>query len=103
MEAIEGSKRFDIPGVENYKMWMREFQNPSADKLLKYMKDQIILAKVYSSIARSNDSTLYLSNILDKQIEVCENTLGEANSDVELPEGYLFLLYDNGSCSNFPF
>jgi len=86
-EAIERSKTFDITGGGKYSMWRREFQNTSADNLLKYMKDQVILAKVYSSIARSNKKTRYLSDMLKKHIRYFETIIGEANSDGELQNG----------------
>lgn len=105
MEAIQRSKTFDVTVGGKYSTWRREFQNSSADGLLKYMKDQVILAKVYSSIAHSNKTTRSFSDMLNRDIKQSEAIIGEATSDGELKDGLVsFLsLRQKGPGSGSPF
>ncbi|CAA6655863.1 unnamed protein product [Spirodela intermedia] len=69
-----------------YSVWRREYENQKPDSTLKLMKDQIIMAKVYASIAHSKgESGLYKS--LMKHIKESKSVIGEANSDAELRPG----------------
>lgn len=89
MEAIERSKTFDVTGGGKYNKLRREFYDGLADRLLKYMKDQAILARVYSSIARSDGNARYLSDKLNAKIKLFGSIIGEATSDRELKKGAL--------------
>lgn len=82
--AIERSKQFVNTARERYSIWRREFSNPNSDSTLKLMKDQVIMAKVYASMARSKkEFNLYDS--LMKCIKESQLAVGDANSDNELP------------------
>ncbi|KAK6946538.1 Glycosyl transferase, family 8 [Dillenia turbinata] len=81
--AIERSKNFDPTVAGKYSIWWRDYENRISDSNLKLMRDQIIMAKAYASIARvKNESVLYAS-LMEKAKEN-EQAIGEANSDVEL-------------------
>lgn len=82
--AIERSKQFVNTVRERYSIWRSEFSNPNSDSTLKLMKDQVIMAKVYASMARSKkEFNLYDS--LMKCIKESQLAIGDANSDNELP------------------
>nr|CAD1821213.1 unnamed protein product [Ananas comosus var. bracteatus] len=86
--AIERSKQFVNTARERYSIWRREFSNPNSDSTLKLMKDQVIMAKVYASMARSKkEFNLYDS--LMKCIKESQLAVGDANSDNELPRSSL--------------
>ncbi|XP_057966306.1 probable galacturonosyltransferase 3 isoform X2 [Malania oleifera] len=81
--AIERSREFDTTVKGKYSIWRKDFENPNSDSLLKLMRDQIIMAKVYASIAKSkNESGLY--NSLMAHCKKSNRAIGEANSDAEL-------------------
>ncbi|KAL5983668.1 putative galacturonosyltransferase 3 [Asimina triloba] len=81
--AMEHSKQFNNTVNGKYGIWRKEFVNPNSDSTLKLMLDQIIMARVYQSIAQSrNDNSLIDS--LKKYIKESRDSIGEANSDVEL-------------------
>ncbi|XXG87413.1 hypothetical protein AAC387_Pa11g2104 [Persea americana] len=81
--AIERSKQFKNNVRGKYSIWRREYDNQNSDYTLKLMQDQIIMAKVYGSIAWSkNDTELY--ETLMTQVKENQKVLGEANSDAEL-------------------
>lgn len=84
--AIERSMQFDTTTKGKYSIWRTEFENPRSDTTLKLMRDQIIMAKVYASIARSTDQT-DLYNSLMNHIQESRHAIGEAISDAELQIG----------------
>lgn len=85
--AIERSKQFKNNVKGKYSIWRREYDNQNSDYTLKLMQDQIIMAKVYGSIAWSkNDTELY--ETLMTQVNENQKLLGEANSDAELDPRY---------------
>ncbi|CAA7391248.1 unnamed protein product [Spirodela intermedia] len=85
-EALARSKDLDNRLGGKYSVWRREYENQKPDSTLKLMKDQIIMAKVYASIAHSKgESGLYKS--LMKHIKESKSVIGEANSDAELRPG----------------
>ncbi|XP_022136111.1 probable galacturonosyltransferase 3 isoform X2 [Momordica charantia] len=81
--AIERSKSFDTTVKGKYSIWRRDFENPKSDSTLKLMRDQIIMAKAYANIARSNNETT-LYNTLMKHCRESQLVIGEANSDAGL-------------------
>ncbi|XP_078448422.1 putative galacturonosyltransferase 3 [Wolffia australiana] len=86
--AVAHSKDLDKRLGGRYSVWRREYENQKPDATLKLMKDQIIMAKAYASIAHSkNDPDLYKS--LLKHIKASRNSIGEANSDADLKPGFL--------------
>ncbi|KAF9676396.1 hypothetical protein SADUNF_Sadunf09G0134200 [Salix dunnii] len=67
-----------------YSPWGRYFDSPNSDSTLKLMRDQIIMAKAYANIAKSNNvTTLY--NALVKQLRENRHAIGEAMSNAKLP------------------
>ncbi|XP_058090616.1 probable galacturonosyltransferase 3 isoform X2 [Magnolia sinica] len=84
--AIERAKQFNNTVRGKYSIWRREYSNRHSDSILKLMRDQIIMAKAYGSIARSKNEN-YLYNSLKKHIRESQRAIGEANSDVELQPG----------------
>ncbi|KAM7470986.1 hypothetical protein LguiA_009169 [Lonicera macranthoides] len=81
--AIKRSKEFDPNVKGKYSIWRKEYDNPNSDSTLKLMRDQIILAKAYASIARAkNETGLY--NSLIKHSRKSQSAIGEASLDAEL-------------------
>ena len=70
-----------------HSIWGRYFDSPNSDSTLKLM-DQIIMAKAYANIAKSNNvNTIY--NSLMKQSRESQLAIGEAMSDAELHPRYV--------------
>ncbi|CAI8599692.1 unnamed protein product [Vicia faba] len=86
--AIERSKGFDTTITGKYSIWRKEYENPNSDSTLKLMRDQIIMAKAYSNIAKSKNKTV-LYEALVKHSRDSKLAIGEANSDAELQTGAL--------------
>lgn len=85
-EALARSKDLDNRLGGKYSVWRREYQNQKPDSTLRLMKDQIIMAKVYASIAHwKSESGLYKS--LMRNIKESRSVIGEASSDAELRPG----------------
>ncbi|XP_038979795.1 probable galacturonosyltransferase 3 isoform X2 [Phoenix dactylifera] len=86
--AMERSKHFNNTLRGLHSVWRREHQNHRQDSTLKLMKDQIIMAKVYASIA-SSKKILDLAEHLMERIKENQDAIKEANSDAELQESAL--------------
>lgn len=85
--AIERSKNFDTTIKGKYSIWRRDYENLNSDSTLKLIRDQIIMAKAYANIAKSNnESDLYDS--LMAQSRRSQRAIGEASSDAELQPRY---------------
>ena len=85
--AIERSEGLDTTVTGKYSIWRRDYENPTSGSTLKLMRDQVIMAKAYATIAKAkNDSDLYDS--LMKCTKKSLIAIGEANSDAELQLGY---------------
>ncbi|KAM0946966.1 putative polygalacturonate 4-alpha-galacturonosyltransferase [Dioscorea sansibarensis] len=80
---VKLSAQFNGNAGKSYSIWRREFDNPHSVSLLRHMKDQIIVARVYHNIARSKKISK-LTGLLSKHIRESEREVGEANSDFEL-------------------
>lgn len=87
--AIQRSRQFKNINRGKYSIWRREYQSPNSDSTLKLMKDQIIMAKVYASIARLKKN-FELADSLTECIRQNQMVIGEASSDAELHWRYLF-------------
>ncbi|XP_020084065.1 probable galacturonosyltransferase 3 isoform X2 [Ananas comosus] len=74
----------DIRG--QYSVWRREYGNILPDTTLKLMKGQIIMAKVYASIAEKRNLT-DIAGKLKNHIASSEKATKDVNSDDKLPEG----------------
>ncbi|XP_068639752.1 probable galacturonosyltransferase 3 isoform X3 [Aristolochia californica] len=82
--AIEQSKNLNnkISGGK-YSIWKREYNNQHGDDVLKLMRDQVIIAKAYASIAQAKDDVELYTSLMNC-IQRNRKAIGEANSDVEL-------------------
>lgn len=90
--AIHKSITFENSVVGKYSIWRRDYESPNADAILKLMRDQIIMAKAYSHIAKSKNATnLYL--FLMQQSRENQRVLGKATSDSDLPSRYFSFFY----------
>ncbi|OIW14698.1 hypothetical protein TanjilG_33040 [Lupinus angustifolius] len=86
--AIQRSEGFDITIKGKYSIWRREYENPNSGSTLKLMRDQIIMAKAYANIAKSNNKPL-LYDALVKHSRESQQAIGEATNDFELHLGAL--------------
>ncbi|CAO2815752.1 unnamed protein product [Amaranthus hypochondriacus] len=81
--AIERAQGLDTTVIGKYSIWRRDYDNSNSDSTLKLMRDQVIMAKAYATIAKAkNESSLYDS--LMKCTRDSLAVIGEANSDAEL-------------------
>ncbi|OIW01106.1 hypothetical protein TanjilG_25214 [Lupinus angustifolius] len=81
--AIERSKSVDSAVLGKYNIWRKEFENENADSNVRLMRDQIIMARVYLSIAKMKNK-LQLYQELQSQLKESQRALGDAISDAEL-------------------
>ncbi|XP_057516166.1 probable galacturonosyltransferase 3 isoform X2 [Amaranthus tricolor] len=81
--AIERAQGLDTTVIGKYSIWRRDYDNSNSDSTLKLMRDQVIMAKAYATIAKAkNESSLY-----DSLMKCTRDSLAvirEANSDAEL-------------------
>ncbi|KAL8160128.1 hypothetical protein V2J09_001665 [Rumex salicifolius] len=83
--AIERSKSVDTAVLGKYNTWRREADKGNADSTVRLMRDQIIMAKVYLSIAKTkNKLDLFIE--LQNQLKESQRALGEARSDADLQQ-----------------
>jgi hypothetical protein len=81
--AIERSKAVDSAVLGKYSIWRKENENENSDSTVRLMRDQLIMARVYSALAKSkNKSELYQE--LQTQIKESHRAVGEANADADL-------------------
>ncbi|KAJ4776438.1 Hexosyltransferase [Rhynchospora pubera] len=86
--AINRTKNFVNKAQDRYSIWRVEYQNPMSTSVLKLMKDQIIMAKIYASIFFSKKE-LDLYQLLIMRIKESQDAIGDASSDNELHESAL--------------
>lgn len=85
--AIEHSKSVDSAVLGKYNIWRKEIDNENADSTVRLMRDQIIMARVYLSIAKmKNKHELYVE--LQSRLKESQHALGEATSDADLHHRY---------------
>ncbi|KAG6522107.1 hypothetical protein ZIOFF_019241 [Zingiber officinale] len=81
--AIERSKAVDSAVLGKYSIWRKESEHEYPDAKVRFMRDQIIMGRIYTVLAKSkNKMDLYqelLSRIKDSQ-----RVVGEANADADL-------------------
>ncbi|KAJ0966753.1 hypothetical protein J5N97_023670 [Dioscorea zingiberensis] len=80
--AIERSRQFKNPIREMRDKW-KDSKSPKAASILKIIKDQIVMAKVYASIALSKNNT-GLADSLMKHVKESRRAIGGADSGAEL-------------------
>ncbi|KAJ4838075.1 Polygalacturonate 4-alpha-galacturonosyltransferase [Turnera subulata] len=81
--AIERSKSVDSSILGKYSIWRKENENENSDSTVRLMRDQIIMARVYISIAKMKDK-LDLQQELQARLKESQRALGEAMSDSDL-------------------
>ncbi|GLJ21510.1 hypothetical protein SUGI_0397710 [Cryptomeria japonica] len=81
--AIVRSKEVDSAVLGKYSIWRRENENENSDSTVRLMRDQLIMGRVYSSIARARNSLDIYQN-LTLRIKESQHALGEANTDSDL-------------------
>ncbi|PWZ53851.1 Polygalacturonate 4-alpha-galacturonosyltransferase [Zea mays] len=83
--GIERSKAVDSAVLGKYSIWRRENENEKADSRVRLMRDQMIMARIYSVLAKSRDK-LDLYQELLARLNESQRSLGEATADAELPK-----------------
>ncbi|XP_002980359.2 polygalacturonate 4-alpha-galacturonosyltransferase [Selaginella moellendorffii] len=81
-EAIERTKVVSRNIMGKYSIWRRE-DNENSDNLVRLMREQLIMARVYASIAQSRNN-LRLLRDLKLRIRETTRALGDANLDSDL-------------------
>ncbi|XWS32273.1 hypothetical protein CRYUN_Cryun23aG0145800 [Craigia yunnanensis] len=82
--AIERSKAVDSAVLGKYNIWRRENENDNSDSTVCLMRDQIIMEKVYVSIAKLKNK-LDLQQELQIWLKESQRALGESTADADLP------------------
>lgn len=82
--AIERSKSVDSAVLGKYSIWRKENENENPDTTVRLMRDQIIMARVYISIA-SMKNKHDLAQELQNRLKESQRALGEATADADLP------------------
>ncbi|KAG0494019.1 hypothetical protein HPP92_005013 [Vanilla planifolia] len=82
--AIERSKSVDSAIFAKYSIWRRDNDNENSDSIVRLMRDQMIMAKVYSFIAKSKNKDKLYQELLTR-LKESQRVLGEANADGDLP------------------
>lgn len=86
--AINSSRNFDNKVRGSYNVWRQEFRFTNTDSTLRLMKDQIIMAKLYATIALSQkEPDMYA--LLMKCIKQSQTAIGDALIDSELDSSAL--------------
>ncbi|KAL5224983.1 hypothetical protein ABZP36_011622 [Zizania latifolia] len=86
--ATNSSRNFSNKVRASYNIWRLEFHHTNTDSTLRLMKDQIIMAKVYTTIAHSlKQPDLYV--LLMKCIKQIQAAIGDAHMDHELDSSAL--------------
>ncbi|AQK63767.1 Polygalacturonate 4-alpha-galacturonosyltransferase [Zea mays] len=83
--GIERSKAVDSAVLGKYSIWRRENENEKADSRVRLMRDQMIMARIYSVLAKSRGK-LDLYQELLARLKESQRSLGEATADAELPK-----------------
>lgn len=90
--AIERSKSVDSAVLGKYNIWRKENENENADATIRLMRDQILMARVFLSIAKMKNK-LQLYQELQTRIKESQRALGEATSDADLHRRYEAMCY----------
>ncbi|CAA0843408.1 Polygalacturonate 4-alpha-galacturonosyltransferase [Striga hermonthica] len=81
--AIEHSKSVDSAVLGKYSIWRKENENENSDSNVRLIRDQLIMARVYISLARMKNK-LDLANELQNRFKESQRSLGEATADSDL-------------------
>ncbi|KAL2536459.1 Polygalacturonate 4-alpha-galacturonosyltransferase [Forsythia ovata] len=81
--AIERSKSVDSAVLGKYSIWRKENENENSDSTVRLVRDQMIMARVYISIARMKNK-LDLAHELQNRLKESQRALGEGTADSDL-------------------
>ncbi|KAL5062119.1 hypothetical protein RYX36_023856 [Vicia faba] len=81
--AIEHSRSVESAVLGKYNIWRKEIENENADSSVRFMRDQIIMARVYVSIAKMKNK-LELYQELQSRLKESQHALSDAISDSDL-------------------
>ncbi|KAK4723802.1 hypothetical protein R3W88_026581 [Solanum pinnatisectum] len=81
--ALERSKSVDSAVLGKYSIWRKENENENTDSKVHLMRDQMIMSRVYISIATMKKKPR-LAQELQKQLKESQRALGEAIYDADL-------------------
>ncbi|XP_042046757.1 polygalacturonate 4-alpha-galacturonosyltransferase-like isoform X3 [Salvia splendens] len=81
--AIERSKSVDSAVLGKYSIWRRDIDSENTDSTIRLIRDQMIMARVYTSLARMKNKT-DLANELQNRLKESQRSLGDANVDSDL-------------------
>ncbi|XAR73059.1 Polygalacturonate 4-alpha-galacturonosyltransferase [Bertholletia excelsa] len=81
--AIERAKELDTTVKRKFNIWRKEYENPNSDTTLKLMRDQIIMARAYASIAKAMNEINMYDSLIEHSRE-SQRAIEEANSDADL-------------------
>ncbi|CAL0318311.1 unnamed protein product [Lupinus luteus] len=82
-EAIKRSSSVESAVLGKYSIWRKENENEKADYTVRLIRDQIIMARAYLSIAKMK-SKLELYQELQSRLKESQRALGDATSDSDL-------------------
>ncbi|KAM1140540.1 hypothetical protein ACFX13_041305 [Malus domestica] len=83
--AIERSKSVDSAVLGKYSIWRKENENENSDSTVRLIRDQIIMARVYLSIAKMKNK-LDLFQQLQTRLKESQRAVGEATADADLSQ-----------------
>ncbi|KAI3764493.1 hypothetical protein L2E82_14502 [Cichorium intybus] len=81
--AIERSKSVDSAVLGKYSIWRKEADSENIDTTVRFIRDQIIMARVYVSIATMKNKT-NMAHELQNRIKESQRALGDATTDNDL-------------------
>ncbi|KAJ4727058.1 Hexosyltransferase [Melia azedarach] len=81
--AIEHSKSVDSSVLGKYSIWRKENENDNSDSTVRLMRDQMIMARVYLSIAKMKNK-LDLQQELQTRLKESQRALADATADADL-------------------
>ncbi|XP_023730764.1 polygalacturonate 4-alpha-galacturonosyltransferase isoform X2 [Lactuca sativa] len=90
--AIERSKSVDSAVLGKYSIWRKEADNENIDTTVRLIRDQIIMARVYVSIATMKNKT-NMAHELQIRIKESQRALGDATTDIDLNQRYHIKLF----------
>ncbi|KAI7746780.1 hypothetical protein M8C21_032766 [Ambrosia artemisiifolia] len=81
--AIQRSKSVDSAFLGKYSIWRKENDNENIDATIRLVRDQMIMARVYMSLATMKNKT-QLARELQGQLKESQRALGDATADADL-------------------
>ena len=81
--AIQRSKSVDTSVLGKYNIWRKENENENTDSTLRLMRDQMIMARVYISIAKMKNKPDLLQE-LQTRLKESQRALGDVTNDADL-------------------